>query len=95
MVGPLSLDGYSSPSLIIPSLLQWKGGLIIGVVSLEGANLVHVILYYLIESEIWPDKVRWLLMLMAVPEGNYVIFVFYLFEIICDCCMYNKQCGQI
>jgi hypothetical protein len=36
---------YSSPPLIRPLLLQWKYGLIRGVASIEGDNLV--VFYYL------------------------------------------------
>jgi len=43
-------DQYSSPPL------QWKSGLIRGVASHEGDNLL--LFYYLSSSEIWPDKNR-------------------------------------
>ena len=45
---------YSSPPLTRRHLLQLKRGLIRGVASLKGDK--YVVFYYLIASEIWPDK---------------------------------------
>ena len=66
------MSSYNSP-LVKPSLLQWTNGLIGGVASLEGDNLV--VFYQLCASEIWPDNY---LRGVAFGESDLVKMVFIL-----------------
>jgi len=62
-------SNYSSPPLINPTLLHLKDGLIRGLASLDGDNLV--VFYYHSVSEIWSDKRVVLWWERPYKQGNY------------------------
>ena len=57
VIRPLSTVAPSPPppSLVMPLLLQWKSVLKREIASFDGKNLL-LFFYYLIPSEIWPNK---------------------------------------